>query len=57
MLIGLFALAVLALFTMSPLKWLAFGVPWMPLVVTFALIPALDAWVGAPRPASARAAA
>lgn len=49
MLIGLFALAVLALFATMPLVWLALGIPWMTLVVTFALIPALDAWVGAPR--------
>jgi membrane protein implicated in regulation of membrane protease activity len=57
MLIGPIALAVPALFTMSPLAWLALGVPWMTLVVTFALIAALDAWVGAPRLATARAAA
>lgn len=49
MLIGLFAFAVLALFTTMPLVWLALGIPWMTLVVTFVLIPALDAWVGAPR--------
>jgi alkane 1-monooxygenase len=49
MLIGLLALALLALFATMPLVGLALGVPWMTLVVTFALIPALDAWVGAPR--------
>lgn len=49
MLIGLFALALLALFTTMPLAWVALGVPSMTLVITFALIPALDAWVGPPR--------
>jgi alkane 1-monooxygenase len=55
MLIAPIALAVLALFSMSPLAWLALGIPWMTLVVTFVLIPALDAWVGAPREGAMRA--
>lgn len=55
MLIGLFALAVLALFATMPLVWVALGIPWMTLVVTFVLIPALDAWVGAPRQGATQA--
>ncbi len=46
MLMGLFALVVLALFACMPLAWLALGVPWMTLVITFVLIPLADAWVG-----------
>lgn len=39
----------LAGFTLMPLPWLAVGLPWMPLVVTFGLIPLLDAVVGVAR--------
>ena len=55
MLIGSFALAMLALFTTMPLVWLALGVPWMTLVVTFAPIPLLDASVGGPLRSAMRA--
>jgi alkane 1-monooxygenase len=49
MLIALCGLVLLAAFTLMPLYWLAAGWPWMPLVVTFALIPLLDWAVGAAR--------
>jgi alkane 1-monooxygenase len=46
MLVFLIAAAVLALFTLMALPSLALGLPWLPLVVTFVLIPLLDGWVG-----------
>lgn len=52
MLVFVIAATALALFTLMSLPWLALGLPWMPLIVTFVLIPLLDAWVGAPRAAS-----
>ncbi len=45
MLVFLIAVAILAFFTLMSLRWLALGLPWMPLVITFVLIPLLDAWV------------
>ena len=53
MLLFVIAAIVLALFTLMSLPSLALGLPWMPLIVTFALIPLLDAWVGPPCLASA----
>jgi alkane 1-monooxygenase len=52
MLVFVIAATVLALFTLMSLPWLALGLPWMPLIVTFVLIPLLDAWVGPPRGAA-----
>jgi alkane 1-monooxygenase len=49
MLVFLVAATVLALFTLMSLPWLAVGLPWMPLVVTFVLIPLLDGWIGESR--------
>lgn len=41
---------LLGTFSLLPLAWLAAGVPWMTLVVTFLLIPIVDALVGRARP-------
>lgn len=51
----LFSLAALCLGAFSLLPWFgaAIGRPWLSLVVTFLLIPLLDAWVGHPRPGRA----
>jgi alkane 1-monooxygenase len=54
MLVFFIAATVLALFTLMSLPWLALGLPWMPLIVTFVLIPLLDASVGPPRGATDR---
>ena len=50
MFVALGSIAFLALFTTMPLAWLKLGVPWMPLVITFFVIPLLDAAVGARTP-------
>lgn len=42
---SLFGLALLIGFTLMPLLWLSLGVAWMTLVVTFGLIPIVDALV------------
>jgi alkane 1-monooxygenase len=47
---GACALFVLALFTLLPLASVRLGLPWLPLAVTFVLVPLLDAWVGAAAP-------
>jgi alkane 1-monooxygenase len=47
--IGIF---ILGAFSLLPLAWLAAGVPWMTLVVTFVLIPIVDALAGRARPQS-----
>ncbi|HQR69174.1 MAG TPA: alkane 1-monooxygenase [Burkholderiaceae bacterium] len=51
---ALFGTAFLAFFVLSPLRWVELGVPWLTLVITFVLIPLLDAAVGLPRPGSQR---
>lgn len=48
MVLTLLALAILALFALLPLLGLAVGLPWLPLAITFVLVPLLDAWVGRP---------
>jgi alkane 1-monooxygenase len=40
----------LAFFALSPLAWAAMEMPWLTLVITFFLIPLLDAAVGTPAP-------
>ncbi len=50
MVIALSSIAFLALFTTMPLAWLKLGVPWLPLVITFILIPLLDLAVGTRTP-------
>lgn len=49
----LVALVVLAVFTLLPVAAAGVGLPWLTLVVTFVVIPLLDAWVGRPRPGRA----
>lgn len=50
MIAALFGTAFLVFFMLSPLHWVALGMPWITLVITFLLIPLLDAAVGAPGP-------
>ena len=50
------AMAILALFTLMPLLGAQLGALWLPLAVTFAAIPLLDAWIGAARPGGGSAA-
>lgn len=45
-------IVILGAFALQPLLWLAAGVPWMTLAVTFVLIPIVDALVGRARPQS-----
>ena len=47
---ALFGTVFLIFFVLSPLHWIALGMPWLTLVITFVLIPLLDVAVGAPRP-------
>ena len=47
---ALFGTVFLVFFMLSPLHWVALGMPWITLVITFLLIPLLDAAVGAPGP-------
>lgn len=42
-------IAFLAAFTLGPLFWVAIDAAWMPIVIAFALIPVIDAWVRRPR--------
>lgn len=49
MLVTLFAIVLLAAFTLQPLHWASIGAPWAALVVSFVAIPLLDAWVGQPK--------
>lgn len=49
LLLAVLAVAGLALFATQPLRWQQLGWPAMTLVVTFVLVPLLDAGVGAPR--------
>lgn len=41
---------LLVFFVLSPLHWVALGMPWLTLVISFMLIPLLDAAVGRPSP-------
>ena len=50
MIAALFGTVFLVFFMLSPLHWVALGMPWITLVITFLLIPLLDAAVGAPAP-------
>ena len=49
-----FGTVFLIFFVLSPLHWIALGMPWLTLVITFVLIPLLDVAVGAPRPDAER---
>ena len=40
----------LIFFVLSPLRWVELGMPWLTLVITFVLIPLIDAAVGRPAP-------
>lgn len=46
--------ALLLLFAWQPIAWQYAGMAWMTLLVTFALIPLVDALIGAPRAAQMR---
>jgi alkane 1-monooxygenase len=50
MIAALFGTAFLVFFMLGPLHWAALGMPWITLVITFLLIPLVDAAVGAPAP-------
>jgi alkane 1-monooxygenase len=56
MIAGLVGLAFLGAFALLPLYWVGIGAPWISLAIAFVAIPAVDAVVGAPRPAAERAA-
>lgn len=43
---GLGGVAFLVAFTLLPLHWVSVGAPWVPLLVSFVVIPLIDAWVG-----------
>ena len=45
MLAAVFGTVFLVFFALSPLRWVEFGMPWLTLVITFVLIPLLDAAV------------
>jgi alkane 1-monooxygenase len=47
---ALLGTAFLVFFVLSPLRWIELGMPWLTLVITFVLIPLIDAMVGRPRP-------
>jgi alkane 1-monooxygenase len=49
MIAALSLLAFLGFFTLAPLFWAQVGLPWATLVVTFVVIPLLDAAIGPPR--------
>jgi hypothetical protein len=49
MIAALSLLVFLGLFTLAPLLWAQVGLPWATLVVTFVVIPLLDAAIGPPR--------
>ncbi|HTN48364.1 MAG TPA: alkane 1-monooxygenase [Burkholderiaceae bacterium] len=44
----------LIFFALSPLRWVEMGMPWLTLVITFVLIPLIDAAVGRPQPGKDR---
>jgi alkane 1-monooxygenase len=50
MIAAVFGTLFLIFFALSPLRWVELGMPWLTLVITFVLIPLIDAAVG--RPAS-----
>ena len=54
MLAAVFGIVFLVFFALSPLRWVEFGMPWLTLVITFVLIPLLDAAVGRPSPLARR---
>jgi alkane 1-monooxygenase len=56
MLAALFGIGFLAFFALSPLHWVALGMPWLTLAITFAVIPVIDAAVGRPAPGAQRSA-
>jgi alkane 1-monooxygenase len=47
---ALLATVFLVFFVLSPLRWIELGMPWLTLLITFVLIPLIDAAVGRPRP-------
>lgn len=47
---ALLASVFLVFFVLSPLRWIELGMPWLTLLITFVLIPLIDAAVGRPRP-------
>jgi alkane 1-monooxygenase len=55
MLASLAGITILAAFTLGPLYWVEIGAAWVPIAIAFVAIPALDAWVGQPRPRSRQA--
>ena len=52
MLAAFFGTVFLVFFALSPLRWVELGMPWLTLVITFVLIPLLDAAVGRPSPSA-----
>ena len=54
MLAAVFGTVFLVFFALSPLRWVELGMPWLTLVITFVLIPLLDAAVGRPSPLARR---
>jgi alkane 1-monooxygenase len=53
---ALFGTVFLVFFVLSPLHWVELGLPWLTLVISFVLIPLIDAAVGTPRPGASRSA-
>jgi len=50
MIAAVFGTLFLIFFALSPLRWVELGMPWLTLVITFLLIPLIDAAVGRPAP-------